>query len=123
MRTRRTMCTSCTRRTLALGALGGTRGAKNAAACWCHAPTVCARLKRVCRRAPFRGLGPADKMRSVARSVSEVNRMSSLGGRLTPVLAVITVLLVGWLLVMPNVGTNSAQPPAPKARDEYAAGR
>jgi hypothetical protein len=54
--------------------------------------------------------------------------MAKLHGRLAPALAVASVLLLGWLLIMHTVGTNAeppAKPPEPpaKPRDQFAADR
>ena len=55
--------------------------------------------------------------------------MTPLTGRIAPVLAVLAALLLGWLLVMPHVGTNSAEPqpppppPAKPPREQFAADR
>jgi hypothetical protein len=54
--------------------------------------------------------------------------MANLHGRLTPIFAVGCALLLGWLLIMPYVGTN-AEPPTPppeppaKQRDQFATDR
>src|SRR5438477_6273662 len=48
--------------------------------------------------------------------------MSFPRGRFAPVLAVACLLLVGWLLLMPHVGTN-AEPPGKKPRDQFAGDR
>ena len=47
-------------------------------------------------------------------------------GRLAPVLIVACLLLAGWVVVMPYVGTNARQPDKPgessRGRDQFAAG-
>ena len=44
-------------------------------------------------------------------------------GRLAPVLAVVSVVLLGWLVVMPFVGTTAGQPEKSTgpSRDQFAA--
>ena len=47
--------------------------------------------------------------------------MSNLRGRLARVLAVVSLLLVGWVLVMPYIGTKAEPPRDPKRpRDKFA---
>src|SRR5262249_41084529 len=50
-------------------------------------------------------------------------RMSIPPGRLAPVLAVACLLLVGWLLLMPHVGTTAEPPGKPKPHEQFAADR
>ncbi len=50
--------------------------------------------------------------------------MSNLRGRLARVLAVVSLLLVGWVLVMPHLGTKAEPPRDPKrSRDQFAGDR
>ncbi|MFO0807099.1 MAG: M28 family peptidase [Gemmataceae bacterium] len=52
-----------------------------------------------------------------------MRRMSNLKGGLVPVLAVVSVLLIGWSLVMPHLGTKAEPPPAKRSRDVFAGDR
>src|SRR5438128_877598 len=45
--------------------------------------------------------------------------MSKLRGRLAPALAGVSVLLLGWLLVMPYLGTNAQPPRDKRPRDQF----